>query len=220
MVCFIIWGKSHQTLNELRVSAPAARPLLPLKKIHEKHQNDTFFTTAELKPHPKTLWHFSEFFHIFPRIERYFYVLFFKNRPFSIYAAENDSPLFSSGSAIASYRSLLWSSGPDLGRYSPHICSDRAVFPRLDYKSFIFELERRALSRCARAQCWCYRLSLENGAESALLIQIGKSRPQPACACREHGLEEPFWRWEIGILQKEIFFPPLSKRHEAILYFV
>lgn len=89
--------------------------------MHEKHQNDTFFTNTALKPHPETLWHFSEFSHIFPRVERYFYVLFFKNQPFSIYAAENDSLLFSSGSVIASDRSLLWSSVPDLGRYSPHV---------------------------------------------------------------------------------------------------
>lgn len=79
----------HQTRTEQCVSAQAAaRPLLPLKKRHEKHQNDTIFITTALNPNPKTLRYFPEFFYIFPRIQRYFYILFFKNRRFSIYAAE------------------------------------------------------------------------------------------------------------------------------------
>lgn len=49
----------------------------------KKDQKDTIFTTAALNPTPKTLGYFPEFFYIFPRIERYFYVLFFKNRSFS-----------------------------------------------------------------------------------------------------------------------------------------
>lgn len=58
------------------------------KSVMKKHQNDTIFITTALNPNPKTLWYFPEFFYIFPRIERYFYVLFFKNRRFSTYAAE------------------------------------------------------------------------------------------------------------------------------------
>lgn len=58
------------------------------KSVMKKQQNDTIFITTALNPNPKTLWYFPEFFYIFPRIQRYFYALFLKNRRFSIYAAE------------------------------------------------------------------------------------------------------------------------------------
>lgn len=55
-----------------------------------------------------------------------------------------------------------------------------------------------------RAQCWSHLT--RKWRQVTLFIQIAKSRPQLACACREHWLDERLWRRKMGILQKETFF--------------
>ncbi len=143
---------------------------------------------------------FQNFSIFFPASSVIFRYYFFKIAGFP-HTQLSDSPLFSFGFTIGSYWSLLCSSTLDRRRfYSLNAGPIVPFFPHSD-KCYFFKTKRRA-----RSVLMLSAAHSKMAPKVTLLIQIGKSRPQLACACRNMDLESDFEGGRQRFYWKEHFF--------------